>query len=108
MHAVVAAGFPGGGLWGEPDGYRGGSLASRPGAAWKITWTAMLCRTELAGAVSREQGYLLYRIGSTVRTSSSKPRVVLRKLMEDAAKEYGWVAPVEVLRAAGMRIPKSV
>jgi hypothetical protein len=59
----------------------------------------------LAHPPNEEEQILLYAAAQMAGTRSSKPRTVLRKLIEHAEREHGWVPTEGVLRAAGRKVP---
>ncbi len=66
-----------------------------------IAWNA------LAHPPSEADESVLWNVASRVGCRSRNPRTVLRRLITHVGVTLGWEPTESVLRAAGMRVPKS-
>lgn len=69
-----------------------------------LVQTAFTARMELVRSPRAAEMTALAVAAARVGTRSTKPRVVLRKLIDYAQSEFGWVPTARVLEAAGKRV----
>jgi hypothetical protein len=97
-------------LYGEVTEQWGGPLevmaSERFGLADLLARVSLIAWNSLAHPPSGEEMVALIAAAGRAGTRSTKPRTVLRKLIEHAEREHGWVATPEVMKAAGKQLPK--
>jgi hypothetical protein len=66
---------------------------------------SLIAWRSLAGHPSAEELVVIKDIGGQLGSRSTKPRTVLRQLIQFAEADLGWTPTPSVLRAAGRKVP---
>lgn len=86
-------------FWLHPDWMQAGLVRA-------IATTAIIAWNELASTPGPAQQDFLTVAARWGLTRATKPRTILRALIQRAQNDYDWVPTEQVMRAAGMRIPR--